>query len=199
MQSFHNDLVVKNKYVSRVAEHMAADNITRGTGWKDGKGCAVGCTLEAYKHERYEIELGLPEWLAYLEDSLFDGMSLEKSKSWPKVFLESIPLGISEKRFECEVKAPFFVLILKRLLETTDLSGYEDVKNYLEGCISLWKRDDIGSIDWESAAGSAWSAVWSAKSAAESAGSAAGSAAESAESAAYDYYADELLRLLKKL
>lgn len=29
-----------------------ADNIIRGTGWEDGKGCAIGCTLEKYDHAR---------------------------------------------------------------------------------------------------------------------------------------------------
>jgi hypothetical protein len=72
---------------------MAADNLVRGIGWENGKGCAVGCTLEDYKHSRYETELGIPEWLAGVEDTLFEGMSVEKSKTWPEMFLSSIKVG----------------------------------------------------------------------------------------------------------
>lgn len=64
MLSFHNDIAVKQKYLDRVMAHQKADNIIRGTGWSNGKGCAVGCTLENYDHSRYPIELGVPEWLA---------------------------------------------------------------------------------------------------------------------------------------
>src|SRR5580698_1547052 len=110
MLSFHNNINVKNKYVDRVRAHIDADNLIRGTGWKDGKGCAVGCTLESYAHSRYPIELGLPEWLARLEDTLFENMSVEKSRTWPLLFLKTIPIGVSEDRFEKEIKAPFLVM-----------------------------------------------------------------------------------------
>jgi hypothetical protein len=72
MLSFHNDQAVKDKYVNRVIAHQKADNLIRGTGWNNGKGCAVGCTLESYDHSQYPIELGIPEWLAKLEDTLND-------------------------------------------------------------------------------------------------------------------------------
>ena len=62
---------VKEKYLSRVVAHRKADNIIQGLGWEEGRGCAVGCTLENYDHWRYPIELGLPEWLAHLEDRIF--------------------------------------------------------------------------------------------------------------------------------
>ena len=45
MLAFHNDPSIKAEYLSRVAEHAAADQIIHGTYWMDGKGCAVGCTI----------------------------------------------------------------------------------------------------------------------------------------------------------
>ena len=74
MLSFHNDPAIKAKYLDRVKAHAKADRLIQGTGWKGGKGCAVGCTLEAYDHSLYPIELGLPEWLARLEDRIFEGL-----------------------------------------------------------------------------------------------------------------------------
>lgn len=64
MKAFHNDHSIKEKYLARVKAHREADNLIRGTGWEDGKGCAIGCTLEAYNHSLYPDELGIPTWLA---------------------------------------------------------------------------------------------------------------------------------------
>src|ERR1044071_8267683 len=95
MLSFHNDPAVKTKYLKRVQKHRKADNIIQGTGWNNGKGCAVGCTLESYDHERYPIELGLPVWLARLEDTIFEGLSHKEAMKWPERFLKAIPVGVN--------------------------------------------------------------------------------------------------------
>lgn len=94
MLSFHNDAAIKEKYLSRVRSHRKMDNILQRIGWQNGKGCAVGCTLENYGHSRYPIELGLPEWLARLEDAIFEGLPNELAMYWPENFLQSIPVGI---------------------------------------------------------------------------------------------------------
>lgn len=62
-------------------------------GWENGKGCAIGCTLEGYDHERYPIELGIPVELAHLEEQIFEGLSNGEAKDFPLEFLEAIPLG----------------------------------------------------------------------------------------------------------
>jgi len=89
MRAFHNDEAIKLKYVNRMKEHIRLDNLVHGQGWESGKGCAVGCTLENYDHAQYPIELEVPEWLAKLEDIIFENMSLEKSKTWPLLFFRS--------------------------------------------------------------------------------------------------------------
>ena len=81
---------IKQKYVNRMKNHIKADELVRGIGFEDCKGCAVGCTLDNYNHKSYETELGLPEWLARLEDTIFEGMSEEKSKQFPLLLLQSI-------------------------------------------------------------------------------------------------------------
>ena len=94
MLSFHNDPAIKAKYLDRVKAHAKADRLIQGTGWKGGKGCAVGCTLEAYDHSLYPIELGLPEWLARLEDRIFEGLPKAEAMQWPARFLAAIPVGV---------------------------------------------------------------------------------------------------------
>lgn len=93
MRAFHGDASVKDKYVKRVEAHAKADEIIRGKYWEDGKGCAVGCTIEGKEHRRYETELGIPEAIAHVEDYLFERMPNEDAMTFPLRFLEAIPVG----------------------------------------------------------------------------------------------------------
>ena len=183
MKAFHGYASVKEKYIARVEAHMAADEVTRGVGFEPASGgkkakmCAVGSTLDAYDHSRYPFELGIPEWLARVEDTLFEGMSVEKSKTWPRDFLNVIDLGVNLER----AKAPFLLVVLRSTLRTFDHTGNPKVAAAVQGAIALWERSDIGTLDWISAA------------------SAAESAARSAASAAYDSFADALILILRGL
>ena len=46
----------KDKYIKRVKAHQKANEIIKGIYWQDGKGCAVGCTIEGGEHLKYESE-----------------------------------------------------------------------------------------------------------------------------------------------
>lgn len=93
MKSFHDDPKIKQKYLDRVRQHRIADEIIKGTYWKKGKGCAVGCTVHSKSHRAYEIELGIPMILAKLEDAIFENLPNKLAMTWPERFLESIPIG----------------------------------------------------------------------------------------------------------
>ncbi len=226
LRAFHGNSAIKVDRLARVAAHRAADDLQRGMTGEGGKGCAVWCTLDAYDHARYPIELGIPEWLARVEDTLFEGMSIGRAMGWPTDFLEACAVGAD---LEC-AKAPFLIHVLRSTLKHFDHAANPQVVAAVEGSIALWGRTDIGSADWESAwsaarsaaesadsaaesarsaAWSAWSAAWSARSAAWSAWSAAESADSAAESArsaawsawsaAYDEFADTLLTILREI
>ena len=93
LRAFHGDPKIKAKYLARVRRHAAADELVQGTGWADGKGCAIGCTLDAYDHTRYPVELGIPVEMAYLEDAIFELLPSADAHAWPEAFLRAIPLG----------------------------------------------------------------------------------------------------------
>jgi hypothetical protein len=95
LQSFHNKEEVKSKLLIQLKKHFDADEIIKGKYWEGGKGCAVGCTIYSNDHTLYEKNLGLPEWLARLEDRIFEGMSNEKAKQFPIDFIAAIPIGIN--------------------------------------------------------------------------------------------------------
>ena len=197
LQAFHNDPKIKEKYLNRVIAHQKADRLIRGITWEDGKGCAIGCTLEAYDHSRYPIELGIPEWLARVEDTLFEGMTKKKSETWPKIFLKSIPVGVDLEK----VKVPFVVIILEHSLKTLDSlkvdhKEFPDVVKAIKGShaaveqmIVAQKSGDRDKIT---------AAAWSAESAESAAWSAARSAAWSADRAAGDAEREKQVKIIKR-
>lgn len=161
LRAFHGDPAVKEKYLARVRAHQSADELIRGVGWDGARGCAIGCTLERYDHTLYPVELGLPEWLAQVEDSLFEGMSEQKSRTWPEKFLESIQEGADLE----PVKGPFLIMVLESVLGSFDHAKFPAVKAAIDGSIALWRRDDVGSEEFvkvAAAADAAGAAVWDA-------------------------------------
>lgn len=101
--SYFGDKKVKAKFLERVLEHKKADEIIKGQYWQNGRGCAVGCTIHGNNHYAYEAELGIPAWLAFLEDQIFESLPLADAKNWPGDLLEAIPVGVDlepvKKRF----------------------------------------------------------------------------------------------------
>ena len=85
--------MTKKETLAQLRAHHEADEIVQGTYWSDGKGCAVGCLTHDSSggHEKYPKMWGIPEPLAYLEDTLFESLSVENSKEWPTRFMSAIP------------------------------------------------------------------------------------------------------------
>ena len=176
LAAYHNDPAVKDLFLNRVAEHRAADTLVQGTGWENGKGCAVGCTLEAYDHAAYEKELGIPEALARIEDVIFEGLPVKEAKLWPERFLCAVPVGVDLSRVQWQ--------FLHWLLADSGLlndGGRDDVRQAINGTVAVLSPLLVGAPVDVSAAESAAAAAGAARSAA---GSAAGSAARSAAGAA---------------
>jgi hypothetical protein len=190
MLSFHNDISIKEKYVNRVIKHRELDNIIKGIGWLNGKGCAVGCTLENYNHDRYPIELGIPIWLAKLEDEIFENLPNDESKFWPEIFLKSIPVGVCLEK----VKHQLAIIRMDNLLEIQNKLLLKNEKNseiflkvinsieLIKKCHELELNNNYCELSNKLTEDLLCSAAESSRSAAESAESAARSA-ESAESA----------------
>jgi len=197
MQAFHNDEKIKQKYLNRIKAHAKADEIVKGVYWENGKGCAVGCTIHSSNHSSYEEELGIPEWLALVEDAIFEQLPSNEAKLWPVKFLSTINIGADLNK----IKAPFVIFILKSNFDNFDHSKYPECKSAIDKCIELWEKYPKGpSLAKSTAESAAWSAAWSAarfaaRFAAEStAESAASSAAESAAESAASSAAESAAR-----
>lgn len=168
MIAFHGKQETKDFYISRVKKHREMDNLIQGQGWGAGKGCAVGCTLEKYDHAQYEIELGIPEWLARLEDTIFEGLQKERAMQWPEQFLSAIHPGADLEK----VKTPFLIFVLEENIKTLDalpdMADWPDVKKAIE----LSKNATLQMIEAHKGKGDISAAEPVARSAAESARSA---------------------------
>src|ERR1044072_3147081 len=219
MKSYLDNPKLKEDFVAEVKKHQEADQIIQGTygkgSGKSWKGCAVGCSIRSLNnlkgkkystgdHKVYETELGIPEWLARLEDTIFEGLPVEDAKQWPLRFSQAVPVGVDLEPVKWQFGAFVLNTNIERVL-TLDIpeqlkkqvvDAIRGVLNVHESALRTGEWDESAARSAESAAESArpaawaarvaWSAAWSARSAAESARSArsAWSAAWSAESAA---------------
>lgn len=111
MQTYLGDATLKTRFLEEIGKHELADQFIKGSygsGRGDRfRGCAIGCSLHSMNilkgakdltaktgdHARYEKELGLPIWLAYVEDNIFEELPIEQAKTWPRRFAEAIPVG----------------------------------------------------------------------------------------------------------
>lgn len=116
------------------------------------KGCAIGCSLESIgrlkkiklrksSHFQYAKLLGIPKWLAQVEDCLFEGMTEARSKTWPVEFASAIPENVDLE----QIRPSFLVIICERALTRFNHSKFPDVESALNRSIKLWKRNDVGS------------------------------------------------------
>ena len=152
MLSFNNDPKIKQKYLERVQAHAKADEIIHGVYWQDGKGCAVGCTIHSDKHSAYETELGLPEWLARLEDTLFEHLPNERAQRFPAQFLSAIPVGVDL----ATVKWQFCAFLLSENIEQVLLLPVaDDVKSQVVAALRTVLKihqDVIATGQWADSA-----------------------------------------------
>lgn len=116
MLSYRNDPTFKEKFVALLQLHQEQDRIVQGaygtTFSGKWQGCAVGCSVRSLhlmskdgEHSEYldellerphanmSLRLGIPMVLAFLEDSLFERMSMEAAATWPVKFGTAIPVG----------------------------------------------------------------------------------------------------------
>lgn len=200
MLSYLNDPAVKAKYTARFADHRAADEVIQGTGFDNGRGCFVGCTLDDYNHSRFPVELGWPEWLAHLADAIFEGVPKTEAAQFGTDLLEAVPIGVDLEPLRHRFALTVQQRNLARLAGNDEPYAVE-CRAAIEGVIAYLQAEDKAESAAESAARSAWSAAWSAESAARSARSAARSAAWSAESAVSEHQTqrDDLLAMLREL
>jgi len=203
--AFHGKPEIKEEYLNRIRMHKAADQIVHGQYWEDGKGCAVGCTIHGNQHYRYETELGIPRHLAYLEDSIFEGLSNGNSLNFPEQFLSAIKVGADLSLVYHKFMVWMLIHPSQGVLRFADECGSIAIKRVAElhqleingaaAGAAAWAAARAaagaaaGAAAWAAARAAAWAAAWDA--ARDAAWDAAGAAARIQQR-------DQLLKLLSE-
>lgn len=153
LQTYLNRPQLKADFLAELAKHEEHDALIKGTyGTMNRlfKGCAIGCALHSLnilqgkvgaataldtdKHARYEAELGLPRWFAYLEDQIFEELPDALAKTWPRRIAEAIPVGAI-------VNDLVLAKILRWMLADTEFgerhaTDDDEVRGHIDGVIA---------------------------------------------------------------
>ncbi len=184
-------------YIARLQQHMDADELIRGEGYENGRGCAVGCILNRYNHNAFEAELGLPEWFARLLDHLHENTSKSYWPTFAIRLLKSIPEGVDVEPVENKL-LKFIQLGNIEHVKTLDIDT--SLKTKIIGAIELVIQYLVSNATQSAAYAAARSAADAARSAVYDADAAACIAAYASWSVVdKDLIADELIRLLQEL
>jgi hypothetical protein len=202
----YQGIITKSEFVAELKAHQAHDDFIRGTYWnaEQRKGCAVGCSIESVSrlkglgltkfsnHGHYPALLGIPEWLARVEDSIFEHIPVERSKTWPVEFADAINEGAPLEK----IQTPFLIMLLEHSLASMDACKFDGeafpaVRAAVDGSRSavlqmIAAKRNGDAAEAAVAAVAAW-AAWVAEA-----------AAGAAEAEAFEYYADRLLELLRE-
>ena len=195
LQAFNNDKEFKDQMIAAAISHREKDEYIAGCYAKMNgsfKGCSVGCSLFDVKgikgidvgedyadHALLAKELGIPEFICHLQDSIFEGLPDSERFKWTERLFNSIPLGV-----DLTPVLPRFLLKTLDRLPKTDNQDVEDAIKGVKNVLISWA--ETGIVDAEVA----WSAAESVRSAAES-------AAWSAESAAWEQIANDLVECIE--
>jgi hypothetical protein len=194
MLSFFGESCLKESVVARVKEHQRLDQIVQGTYWDGARGCAIGCVLHSGEHMAYETQLGLPVFLAYLDEHIFESLPPKEAVLWPLRFIEAVPVGA-----DLEMVFPRFMHWL--LSDPCGIRQHANTQTLqiIDALVTMYaKRIEGSPFDRAAAeaaaeaagaaaeaAGAAGAAAWAAARAAGAAARAAGAAAEATGAAAW--------------
>jgi len=128
--------ISKEEFVNEMKGHAKSDRLLRGRYWENGKGCAVGCGIESINHLKglkldheehsdFEEHLGWPEWFTRLEDTLFENVTPERSKTWPVEIAEAVNEGADLEK----TKVPIIVMLLEHTLVSMGKCVFDREKN----------------------------------------------------------------------
>lgn len=157
MLSYHNDENIKKLIVFEMRKHQEQDQFVKNTyGREEGgkfNGCAVGCAIDSINialgkryrnsdHKVFEEELGIPEWLAHLQDSFFEVLPIGENSQFAVDFLESIPVGVNLGPVKYNFCEFLMRECLERVLELPYLSYSirEQVLSAIRGVMSMYNK-----------------------------------------------------------
>ncbi len=158
--SYHGDPKIKQKVVSRMKAHIAADELKQGETGNNGKGCLVWCAIDIYDHELFSEKLGVDLWIPKFLDRVFEGMTPNKAQQFSLRFFETLPEGKTKKDTDL-IRLKILHYILTEILP----KKYQKQKNTAK-IISMFEQAITGvtitSEQWRAATTAATAATTTA-------------------------------------
>ncbi|WP_409161721.1 S9 family peptidase [Pectobacterium sp. B2J-2] len=92
--AFQNDPQVHSAALQRLAAHVEAHNVVKGSlHWDGAQGSIAGCLIESADASQWESLLGLPRWFAYLLDTATHSLKVPNALEETRVLLGAIAVG----------------------------------------------------------------------------------------------------------
>lgn len=173
--TYLGDPTLKQALLAEIAKHEAAD-VIRGRF----RGCAIGCALHSLNivqgkvgpdavtrignHARFEQELGIPRWLSYLVDHIFENIGDPLiRRAWLRRVAQAIPVGVTVDQ---AVLADILVWILTDptwgVVWTTDRQDMREWIRTIAAYVAAEARGTATSEQQQEAAEATWVA-WDAR------------------------------------
>lgn len=169
MLSYHNDENLKKLIICEMRKHQEQDQFVKNTyGREEGgkfNGCAIGCAIDSINialgkrysicdHKVFEEALGIPEWLAHLQDSFFEVLPICDNSQFAVDFLEAIPVGVNLEPLKWKFCAFLMRKNIERVLTFSKMSGEIRDKILITICVALClheKAIETGAFDYNEA------------------------------------------------
>lgn len=212
MKAYRNG-ITKTAFVAEMKKHQEADRFIQGTYWENGRGCANGCAVESINkllnkdsyHNNYRAvseALGWPLWFCMLEDTIFEKLPINRSKSWPAEVAEAVQEGVDLNQCLNPILIKFFELAKEAILEKTD-SYYKRSVDATNRVIKALKTGEsipevLAAADDDADVAAAFAAYAAYAVGVAAANVAAAYSGYSARTAAMERIADEVLQILRQ-
>ncbi len=144
MQAFLNKKEIKNDSISKLEKHIFQGDLTKSEYWNGSKGTAVGCTVQSFDCSKYEVELGIPKDVAFLEDAVFNELPLTQGGPFAVNFLESINIGSDLSKLYSQIIIWQFEDVKYGLGSIKEVKRDIELYTYCEEVISLYKKERSG-------------------------------------------------------
>lgn len=163
--AFHNDATVKASVAAQVLAHEKADEIAQGVYFEDKgrvQACFIGCVAHNSDVFKFEKMTGFPPLLTHIGEAIFEGLVLDKAKSFPSRVIQAARVGADLSLVPWK--------FLHWLIETTlERQGTPALRDGYKAAVELLAEAATGKPIDESAAAEAKASAWAAWAAWETA------------------------------
>lgn len=165
--SFYDNMSIKALCIKNIQLQADAGNLVQGIEWENASGGFIGCSINKYDFELWSKETGLPKWLGYYCEQIFQGLKYADALHFAINIYQAIPVGVD--------LTPVIHMTamdrMDRLLSiVSGLDIDQDLKNKVNSSIESVKKlnqkvlngHNVSDDEWLAAREDAWTASWTA-------------------------------------